>query len=168
MDELQDTIEDQIRNVMLGDGLIQSGEFDPTVDRIDAGRSADLDALVAYVASLELWPNPNREQDGSFSESAQRGLQIFMSGSPNCGCHTPPLYSDLLQHSLSGTAFSMETFAEFDTPTLRSLWASAPYMHDGVAQTLLEVLSRTDPAHSVAGQLSEQELADLIAFLLSL
>jgi hypothetical protein len=41
-------------------------------------------------------------------------------------------------------------------------------MHDGVAQTLEEVLTRTDPVHSVASKLTEQEFADLIAFLLSL
>jgi YVTN family beta-propeller protein len=168
MDELHDTIEDQIRSVMLGDGLIRSGTFDPTIPRVDAGRSADLDALAAYVTSLEAWPSPYREADGALSESAQRGMRLFLSGSPNCGCHTPPLYTDGQQHNLSGAAFSMETYAAFDTPTLRGLWATAPYMHDGVAQTLEEALTRTDPTHSAAGRLSEEEFADLIAFLLSL
>ncbi|NWG16816.1 MAG: hypothetical protein HXY41_09285 [Chloroflexi bacterium] len=168
MAELHDTIEDQIRNVMLGDGLIVSGAFDPTLPQVDAGRSHDLDALAAYVASLEAWPSPYRQPDGSLSESAQRGMMLFLSGSPNCGCHTPPLYTDLQQHNLSGAAFSLETFESFDTPTLRGLWASAPYMHDGVAQTLEEVLTRTDPVHSVAGGLTRQQLDDLIAFLLSL
>jgi hypothetical protein len=37
-----------------------------------------------------------------------------------------------------------------------------------VAQTLEEVLTRTDPVHSVASRLTKQQLADLIAFLLSL
>jgi len=41
-------------------------------------------------------------------------------------------------------------------------------MHDGVAQTLEELLTRTDPVHSIATGLSEQQLEDLIAFLLSL
>jgi len=169
MSELHDTIEDQIRNVMLGDGLIApNAAFDPTIDRVDAGRSADLDALVAYVASLEPWPSPYRRPDGSLSESAERGMRLFMSGSPNCGCHTPPLYSDRRQHNLAGAAFSLETFEAFDTPTLRGLWATAPYMHDGVAQTLEELLTRTDPVHSIATDLSEQQLEDLIAFLLSL
>jgi YVTN family beta-propeller protein len=168
MTELQDTLEDQIRNVMLGDGLIESGEFDPTRDHRDAGRSADLDALTAYVASLEPWPSPYREADGSLSEAAERGMRLFLSGSPNCGCHTPPLYSDLQAHNLTGAAFSLETYESFDTPTLRGLWATAPYLHDGVAPTLEDVLTRTDPVHSVASGLTEQQLADLIAFLRSL
>jgi YVTN family beta-propeller protein len=167
MAELHDTIEDQIRAVMLGDGLI-AGDFDPTIDRVDAGRSADLDALVAYVASLEPWPSPYRLPDGSLSESAQRGMTLFLSGSPGCGCHTPPLYTDLLAHNLSGAALSTEHFESFDTPTLRGLWASAPYMHDGVAHTLEEALTRTDPVHSIAPGLTDQQLQDLINYLLSL
>jgi cytochrome c peroxidase len=152
---------------MLGDGLI-AGAFDPTVHRVDAGRSVDLDALVAYVASLEPWPSPHRLPDGSLSESAQRGMALFLSGSPGCGCHTPPLYTDLQAHNLTGAAFSTEHFESFDTPTLRGLWASAPYMHDGVAQTLAEALTRTDPVHSIAPGLTDQQLLDLINYLLSL
>ncbi|MBN2469146.1 MAG: hypothetical protein JXN59_00370 [Anaerolineae bacterium] len=167
--ELHDTLEDQVRNLMLGKGLIPADEaFDPTTADVDAGRSADLDALAAYVASLDPWPSPYLNPDGTLTESAQRGMQLFMSGSPNCGCHTPPLYADGQQHNLAGAAFSLETFEAFDTPTLRGLWATAPYMHDGVAQTLEEVLTRTDPVHGVAAGLTEQQLADLIAFLLSL
>ncbi len=168
MDELHDTIEDQIRSVMLGDGLLDAAVFDPTVKRQDAGRSADLDALAAYVASLEPWPSPERAADGALSAAAQRGMRLFLSGSPNCGCHTPPLYTDLQAHNLSGAAYSIEVYDSFDTPSLRGLWASAPYMHDGVALTLEDVLTRTDAAHSVAGSLTEQQLADLVAFLRSL
>jgi len=168
MDELQDTIEDQIRYVMLGDGLID-GPFDATIDHVDAGRSADLDALVAYVESLEPWPSPYRNPDGTLTESAQRGMTLFMSGSPGCGaCHAPPLYTDLRQHNIPGVVFSLEVRENFDTPTLRGLWASAPYMHDGVARTLEELLTRTDPVHSVAADLTDRQLQDLIAFLLSL
>ncbi len=167
MAELHDTIEDQIRNVMFGDGLIH-GDFDPTTNQPDAGRSTDLDALAAYVASLEPWPSPYRLPDGSLSEAAQRGMNLFLSGSPDCSCHSPPLYTDLQAHNLAGVGFSLEEYEAFDTPTLRGLWATAPYLHDGVAQTLAELLTRTDPVHSVANQLTEQQLHDLIAFLLSL
>jgi YVTN family beta-propeller protein len=167
MDELQDTIEDQIRHVMLGDGLI-TGSFDPTIDVQDASRSADLDALTAYVASLEAWASPYRMPDGALSPSAERGMKLFMSGSPDCGCHAPPLYTDQLPHNLAGAGFSLEQYEAFDTPSLRGLWATAPYMHDGVVQTLAEVLTRTDPIHSVAADLTSEQLDDLIAFLLAL
>ncbi len=167
MAELQDTIEDQIRHVMVGDGLLD-GAFDATLPTQDAGRSADLDALAAYVASLALPPSPYRLDDGSLSDAARRGMEIFMSGSPDCSCHAPPLYTDALQHNLSGAGFSLEQYEAFDTPTLRGLWASAPYMHDGVVQSLRELLTRTDSVHMVANRLTEGQLDDLIAFLLSL
>lgn len=167
MDELHDTIEDQIRNVMLGDGLI-AGDFDPTTDVIDAGRSADLDALVAYVESLEIWQSPYLLPDGSLSDPARRGMALFTSGTIGCGCHTPPLYTDQLRHNLAGTVYSMEESDGFDTPTLRGLWSSAPYLHDGVVLTLEELFTRTDPIHSIADRLSAEQLNDLIAFLLSL
>ncbi|MCQ3931040.1 MAG: hypothetical protein DPW16_11330 [Chloroflexi bacterium] len=167
MAELQDTIEDHIRMVMLGDGLI-TGDFDPLIDRIDVGRSADLDALVAYVSTFEAWQSPYRNPDGTLTESAQRGMQIFMSGSPGCSCHLPPLYTDQQQHDLANTTFSLESYGAFDTPSLYGLWATAPYLHDGVVMTLEELLTRTDPVHSVADDLTPQQLIDLISFLKSL
>ena len=56
---------------------------------------------------------------------------------------------------------------DFDTPTLRGIFATAPYFHDGSAQTLddavgtmLEVASMTD--------LSASDRADLVAYLMTL
>lgn len=168
MRELHDTLEDTIRNVMSGPGLID-GAFDPTQDQTDAGRSGDLDALVAYVASLGPWPSPYRTADGGLTDAAQRGQALFMSDALDCSrCHIPPLYTDRQQHNLTGAAFALEIYDAFDTPSLRGLWASAPYLHDGVVATLEELLSRTDPAHRVADRLTGQQLADLIAFLNSL
>jgi cytochrome c peroxidase len=58
----------------------------------------------------------------------------------------------------------------FDTPSLRTLYDSAPYFHDGSAATLYDALTRPSAAaeHDVSGVLSEAEVADLIAFLLAL
>lgn len=167
MAELHDTIEDHIRMVMLGDGLIE-GDFDPLATQLDAGRSADLDALVAYVAGFKAWQSPYRNPDGTLTDSAQRGMQIFMSGSPGCSCHLPPLYTDMQQHDLAKTTFSLEEYGAFDTPTLYGIWATAPYLHDGVVMSLEELFSRTDPVHSIADKLTPQQLIDLIAFLKSL
>lgn len=168
MPELHSTMEDTIRSVMSGAGLVD-GVFDPSQGQTYAGRSADLDALAAYVASFGALQSPYRAADGSLTDAAERGKALFMSDALACSrCHAPPRYTDLQQHNLAGAVFSMEVYGAFDTPSLRSLWASAPYLHDGVARTLDELLSRTDPTHSVAAGLTPQQLDDLIAFLKSL
>jgi cytochrome c peroxidase len=56
---------------------------------------------------------------------------------------------------------------QFDTPSLLGIWATAPYFHDGSAQTLADVL-RMGNEHHVASRLSENEMKDLLAFLLAL
>jgi cytochrome c peroxidase len=60
--------------------------------------------------------------------------------------------------------------AGLDTPTLRGLWSSAPYLHDGSAPTLRAVLRERNPTdlHGLTSTLSERDLADLETFLLSL
>ena len=57
-----------------------------------------------------------------------------------------------------------------DTPTLRFLYDSAPYLHDGQAPTLEDLLTAHNPQdqHGTTSHLTSSELADLIAFLLAL
>jgi CxxC motif-containing protein (DUF1111 family) len=57
-----------------------------------------------------------------------------------------------------------------DVPSLRGLHHSAPYLHDGRAASLVEVLGVENPEdqHGVTSTLSEGERAELVAFLLSL
>jgi len=58
----------------------------------------------------------------------------------------------------------------FDTPTLRGLWASAPYLHDGRAETLTEVLTTYNPddRHGRTSHLTAAQIEDLVTFLRSL
>ena len=58
----------------------------------------------------------------------------------------------------------------FDTPSLRGVWDGAPYLHDGSAPTLLDVLTNRNAGdrHGRTSQLTEGEIQDLIAFLRSL
>jgi hypothetical protein len=54
----------------------------------------------------------------------------------------------------------------FDTPTLKGLWESAPYLHDGSARTLVDVF--TNAAHGDAYTLSAADQDKLAAYLLQL
>jgi cytochrome c peroxidase len=58
----------------------------------------------------------------------------------------------------------------FDTPSLRGLWDSAPYLHDGSAMTLRDVLTTRNRGdqHGRTSHLTELEVEDLISFLRSL
>ena len=51
-----------------------------------------------------------------------------------------------------------------DVPTLRDVWATAPYLHDGSAATVKDAISK----HNVAANLSQNELEQLEAYLLQL
>ncbi|MEC8023167.1 MAG: hypothetical protein VX223_04490, partial [Myxococcota bacterium] len=57
-----------------------------------------------------------------------------------------------------------------DTPTLRGLWSSAPYLHDGSAHSLEDVLvaKNANDRHGKTSHLRPTELAQLIAYLLTL
>jgi cytochrome c peroxidase len=62
------------------------------------------------------------------------------------------------------------TLDGLDVPTLRGIHATAPYLHDGSAATLAEVLTVFNPsdAHGVTSPLAAGAVDDLVAFLLSL
>jgi hypothetical protein len=54
-----------------------------------------------------------------------------------------------------------------DTPTLLGIWETAPYLHDGSAPTLRDVLTTENPsdAHAAVSTLASEELDELIAYL---
>jgi cytochrome c peroxidase len=81
------------------------------------------------------------------------------------------LYTDLQQHDVGTADAYGEWFGPLiDTPTLRFLYDSAPYLHDGSAATLYEVLTSANPndEHGVTSHLTEGEIEDLVSFLLIL
>jgi cytochrome c peroxidase len=164
-DESADS-EFSIRFEQFGDGLID-GDMHPTLGAPNQGRSYDLDSLALFIDSLVV-----PERTHGLSPAAQRGQHIFESPQTECSvCHPAPLYTDLKAHDVGTADAPGEWFGPLiDTPTLRFLYDSPPYLHDGSAATLREVLTTANPddAHGVTSHLSEQELADLIAFLMAL
>ncbi len=165
-DESADS-EFSVRFEQFGSGLIHSGDMNPTLGLPNQGRSYDLDALAAYIDSLAVPPRTE-----PLSPAALRGQAIFESPETGCAaCHPAPLYTDLQVHDVGTADNDGEWFGPFiDTPTLRYLYDSAPYLHDGSAATLYEALTAGNPndEHGVTSQLSEAEIQDLIAFLLTL
>ena len=124
----------------------------------------DAAAIDAYLKSLEPLPSPYLAGDAK----AERGKRVYEKA--GCQeCHTPPLYTSLKSYDV-GTGTAREAGEAFDTPTLVELWRTAPYLHDGRAATLEEVLTKCNPGdrHGKTSSLSAAELDELVAYLLSL
>lgn len=120
-----------------------------------------------YLKALKPVPSP-RLVEGKLSHAAQRGENVFDSA--GCGnCHPAPLFTDMKGHHV-GTGTGREADALFDTPTLIEVWRTAPYLHDGRALTLEEMITTFNgqELHGETAALTEQQVADLVEYLLSL
>ncbi len=174
-DEIHD-FENDIRFGFSGSGFMLDPDFQATEDPLGApkaGLSSDLDALAAFVASLDSFPpSPFRRQDGSLTPEALLGQAIFAS--QGCAtCHFPPTFTDGLRHDVgtiqasSGLGIGQPLAGVgFETPTLHGLWDSAPYLHNGQARTLEAVLN--NPAHGGTDALTPTERAQLARYLLEI
>jgi len=126
-------------------------------------------AIDAYLKGLRPVPSPYLV-DGRLSPAAERGGELFESQRIGCHrCHPPPLYTDLKSHNV-GTQTKYERNDRFDTSTLVEVWRTAPYLHDGRYTTIKELFveGKHGLRGSQSGDLSEQEIDDLVEFVLSL
>ena len=85
-------------------------------------------------------------------------------------CHPPALYTDLKAHDVGTQTRGDKPSDKFDTPTLVECWRTAPYLHDGSAATMREVLTTANrnDRHGKTSHLTDRQIEDLVAFLLSL
>ena len=164
LDELQD-VEVTIRDIQVGNGLIH-GEAHDTLGVAHAGMSSQLDALASYLAVLEFPMSPQ-----PVGADLKLGRQMFTS--LGCErCHVPPIFTDRELHEVGTGDELLEKNrhghgTRFDTPSLISVWMTAPYFHDGSAQTLEDVF-RSGTVHNVFEQLSVEELSSLIDYMKAL
>jgi mono/diheme cytochrome c family protein len=126
----------------------------------------DANALDAYLRSMKPIPSPYLV-NGQLSASARRGARLFNSA--GClRCHSGPYLTDTKSHDV-GTGMGRETDWIWDTPTLINVWKTAPYLHDGRAVTIQEVLTTGNPHdhRGTTSTLTEQQINDLAEFVLS-
>jgi mono/diheme cytochrome c family protein len=188
-DEVQD-FEHDIRGPMGGEGFLpddvfHQGTVGTTLGDTKAGLSPELDAMAAYVSSLSgVGVSPLRKDgDPAWAALWDQGKQLFNAPETGCSsCHSGARFTDSafvngepLLHDVgtlgpgSGKRLG-GMLPGIDTPTLRGLWKSAPYLHDGSASSLVEVLRQKNPAdkHGKTSQLSDAELDALVAYLLTI
>jgi DNA-binding beta-propeller fold protein YncE len=145
--------------------------------------AAELASLQKFLLTgLPLPQNPNVHAAGPTPEQV-RGKALFDDPVLGCaGCHVPGSGTDgnlhdvgtanptdvelaLVKAKLTGKPFQP---VQFNTPSLRMLYLSAPYLHDGSAATLDQLLKVTAKTMGKTEQLSADQRADLVAYLLTL
>lgn len=183
-DEIQD-FEHDIRGGFGGLGFMSDADFNTgtrntTLGLAKAGISPELDAMAAYAASLTTIPkSPFRNANGTFTTAATAGQAHFTS--KGCAtCHSGVNFTDspggVLRDVGTIAAASGKrlgaTLTGFDTPTLRGVWATAPYLHRHQAADLPAVFNTTNaPAgkgHDRFRELTTAQQAELIQYLLEL
>jgi YVTN family beta-propeller protein len=158
--------------------------------RTDPRQLPDLQAIAQFTNYAIPFPqNPYRNTDGTLTPAQTRGQTLFTA---RCAaCHTGDYSTDsgsgnpqldlsgtIVLHDI-GTCVTTGPFPDqpatdiaghpreaclFDTPTLRGIFATAPYFHDGSAETLEDVIPRVPNT----SDLTAAERSDLLEYLKSL
>lgn len=162
LDELQD-VELTIRNIQFGTGLVSGGIRD-SLGPAHAGLSPDLDALAAYMESIEVPNSPYGENRETIKSGGNQFNELGCQS-----CHAPPFFTDQQLHDVGTGDPNKEKNSHgrgtnFDTPSLRALWLTAPYFHDGSAASLNDVF-KSGTVHNISGDITAQEMENLLAYL---
>ncbi len=129
----------------------------------------DMQDVYDYMDSLRPEPSPYLNK-GWLTASAVRGKSLFQDPVVGCAnCHSGVYFTDLQKRNV-GTGHPGD-IGPYDpiykTTTLHELWCSAPYLHDGSAPTLEDVLTtqNSNNLHGVTSQLNSGQIDDLVAYL---
>lgn len=128
-------------------------------------------AIVAYINSLE--PPITSFDTGTMSPAALRGEALFRGAADCIACHAGPLFTDNRLHNTNVPQLPGGTdpgaplpAGAINTPTLRDVKNSGPYMHNGVFTTLDQVVRFYNAQSSVAPLgLTDAQIGDLVAYL---
>ena len=115
----------------------------------------------AYLKSLQPVPSPYLV-NGELSDLAKEGRKVFEK--LKCTeCHSGPYYTDLKMHRIGE---DIEFEKGWDTPTLREVWRTAPYLFDGRAATMEDVFKIHK--HGIEKKVSQKEIKALTEYVNSL
>jgi len=133
--------------------------------------------LSLYVRSLEPRPNRWKLADGQLTPAQERGQGIFQRsvdkfGNPialedQCSfCHSGPKGTSQKMFDVL-TRKANDNSGRFKAPPLTNIALTAPYLHDGSAQTLEEIWTVYNPGnmHGQTSDLTKDGLNDLIEYL---
>lgn len=130
-------------------------------------KDQEVDALIAYLGTLQGPTSPHRGASGHMTEAMVRGKAVFESEKAGCvTCHRGEYFTDNKAHEV-GLESPGDVYKGFNPPTLRGVYDRMSYLHDGRARTLEEMLRGPHSPEKVTGggKLSESELRDLVEYL---
>ncbi len=121
----------------------------------------DAKCVDEYLTSLRPVPSPLLV-NGELSDKAKEGRKVFEK--LKCGeCHSGPYYTDMKMHRIGE---DIEFEKGWDTPTLREVWRTAPYLFDGRAATMEEVFEVHK--HGIDKKVSKKDIEALVEYVNSL
>lgn len=147
------------------------------------------DRMVVAIATFERTIVSNKSRFDKFlegkknalSNSELRGLHLFRTKARCMNCHNGPLFTDDQFHNIgfSGTdngyfqiTHINEDLGKFKTPSLRDVMKTGPWMHDGKASDMKEIIDMLNTGKNVGNNkiikplgLSKKEKRDLLNFL---
>ncbi|UCF33261.1 MAG: beta-propeller fold lactonase family protein [Phycisphaerales bacterium] len=148
--------------------------------RIDPFTPEELSALDNYICTIPRPPNRYRPVGAELTPAQRRGKLVYERMMTNDGriipvdnrcvtCHPPPYYTDRSRRDI-GTKMMLDRESKFDVPHLNNIYDSAPYLHNGIAETLEEIWTRFNPydQHGVTNDMTKDQLNDLIEYLKTL
>ncbi|MGE5113390.1 MAG: beta-propeller fold lactonase family protein [Acidobacteriaceae bacterium] len=140
----------------------------------------ELTDLVTFVMAQPFRPNRYRLPNGELTPAQERGKEIFertvdKTGKPipennQCAfCHSGPKYTNKQLFDV-GSGKPTDRSPLIDTPQLKNVHMTAPYLHDGSARSLEEIWTVFNPndTHGRTNDLTKDELNDLIEYLRTL
>ncbi|UCE62222.1 MAG: beta-propeller fold lactonase family protein [Phycisphaerales bacterium] len=148
--------------------------------RIDPFTPEELTALDNYICTIPRPPNRYRPLGGKLTPAQRRGKTVFERTTTNDGrvipvenrcatCHFAPLFTDRTRRNV-GTKMSLDRESDFDVPHLNNIYDSAPYLHNGISETLEEIWTKYNPydQHGVSNDMTKDQLNDLVEYLKTL
>ena len=117
-----------------------------------------------YLKSLVPVQSPYLNRDGSLSESARRGKELFEDAGCTT-CHPAPLYTDMKLHNAAATndTSSWEN-RQMDTPSLVEVWRTGPWIFDG----RFNIMEDTVRFYTKKLNLTDSQITDLSNFVMSI
>ena len=140
----------------------------------------DVAAITAYMKTIK--PPASRQDQGRLTPKELAGEEIFVGKGGCIACHSGSFFTDNQLHLINVPQNSTTPLGPandpgnpnvpgaFNTPTLRDVRNTAPYMHNGNFKTLEEVVRFYNTNELTGGplRLTGDEIDELVAYLKSL